>query len=72
MQGKEGLRTYTERQGTLLQDFIFVMRDKRKTLSESGIIELEQRHMQVVNDCLDEGLVTEICNIREKWKKNRI
>lgn len=69
---KERLGTYTERQGELLQDFIFVMRDFRKTLNEEQQGELNQRHIRIVTDCIDAGLLNEICDIREKWRENRM
>ena len=69
---RERLGVYTERQGELLQDFIFVMRDFRKTLNGEQQQELNQRHIRVVTDCIDAGLLSEICDIREKWQENKI
>lgn len=68
----EWLGTYNETQAGLLQDFIFVMRDFRKELTGDEIILREERHHQIVGDCIDNGLIREICDIRDKWIENRV
>ena len=65
----ETLRTYTETQGIALADFSISMRDllqaKTKLEKESAI----KQHRDVVEKCIDLGLVETICELRDKWNE---
>lgn len=62
-------RIYTEKQGKLLADFVLVMRDfhQQSNLSPEEISQLKREHIHVVSECLAEGLLDEICDIKNNW-----
>ena len=65
----ERLKTYTGEQGIALADFSIAMRSLKLARSKAEIESATNQHRNVVERCLDLGLVAEICLMRDKWKE---
>ena len=66
----ERLKTYTGEQGIALADFSIAMRSLNLAQTKVEIESAIKQHRDVVERCLDLGLVEEICLIRDKWQKS--
>lgn len=61
---------FTEKEGTLLADFILIMKEMRdRGLTQAEHILVQRRHDIIVEQCIDAGLVEDLCNLRDNWRK---
>jgi len=66
----ESVKGYSEEQGSLIADFILVMRDLRdKGLTDKQMEIIQLRHYEIVEKCIDLGLTEELCTLRDNWKE---
>jgi len=65
----ERLKTYSYEEGLALTDFSIVRRNLNLAQTEAEIESAMKQHRNVVEKCIDLGLLAEICELRDKWQK---
>ncbi len=66
----ERLKQFTHEEGVALADFSIAMKSLNLAQTKIEIESAIKQHRDVVERCIDMGLLEEICLMRDKWQKS--